>query len=52
MPLYNVVWKSAFSGATGVLSSPVGRYLAEFRAAQERRAQPHMTWWVEPAAYR
>lgn len=48
MPLYRVVWKSDLSGASGAASGPLTRYLAEFRAAHQRLAHPHMTWRVEP----
>lgn len=46
--MYRVFWKSPLSGATGSLPRAFSRYLAEFRAAHERQAHPHMIWWVEP----
>ncbi|GAA0567963.1 hypothetical protein [Caenispirillum bisanense] len=45
--MYRVLWKSPLSGATGALTRPLSRYLAEFRLAQERQAQPNMIWWIE-----
>ena len=50
VPMYKVVWKSPLSGATGTLTRPLSRYLAEFRAAHERHAAPQLIWWVEPVA--
>lgn len=48
--MYQVFWKSPLTGATGSLTRPLSRYLAEFRAAHERLAHPHMILWVEPVA--
>lgn len=50
--MYRVFWKSPLTGASGSLTRPLARYLAEFRAAQEAHAHPHMIWWVEPVAGR
>ncbi|WP_176525094.1 hypothetical protein [Caenispirillum bisanense] len=48
--MYKVFWKSPLTGATGALSRPLSRYLAEFRLAHERHAAPQLIWWVEPVA--
>lgn len=50
MTLYRVFWKSTLTGASGALTGPVSRYLAEFRASHERVGSPHITLWVEPVA--